>query len=118
MTFYLSMAHCEWAAVALRGGRVLEKYGVLVGAGTFNGKLYELGGFPGAVASIIPQDLVKGELFQLDNPAVLLPFLDKYEGCTGALVSAWPGRGLTRFRRRGEGLDLSLRPINLRFSNH
>ncbi|MCZ6819839.1 MAG: gamma-glutamylcyclotransferase [Calditrichaeota bacterium] len=64
-------------------GRVLEKYGVLLGPGTFNGKLYDLGGFPGAVASIIPRDLVKGELFQLYNPAVLLPFLDKYEGCGG-----------------------------------
>ena len=53
-----------------------------VGAGTFQGKLYDLGSYPAAIASAEPADTIRGEVYLLHEPAATLPALDRYEGCS------------------------------------
>lgn len=48
---------------------------------TMTGKLYEVDGYPAAVAA--PSGLVQGELFWLPNPEQTLSILDAYEECNG-----------------------------------
>jgi gamma-glutamylcyclotransferase (GGCT)/AIG2-like uncharacterized protein YtfP len=50
------------------------------GAATFNGRLYLVSHYPGAVVSHEPADHVHGELYQLTNAAAL-KIIDDYEGC-------------------------------------
>ncbi len=45
------------------------------------GRLYDLGGYPGAVDSSALHELVWGDLFRLPRPGPLLKALDEYEGC-------------------------------------
>ena len=52
-----------------------------VGAGRFQGRLYDLGAYPAAVASDDPADVVHGEVYRLHTPADTLAALDRYEGC-------------------------------------
>jgi gamma-glutamylcyclotransferase (GGCT)/AIG2-like uncharacterized protein YtfP len=54
-----------------------------VGEAYFNGKIYDLGAFPGAMLSDNPNDLVKGEVYRLHQPEPLLAALDLYEGAVG-----------------------------------
>ncbi len=63
------------AASLLRGARPL-------GAARFQGRLYDLGDYPGVVASEDPADVVHGDLFALpaDEAEALLARLDRYEG--------------------------------------
>lgn len=58
---------------------VLRAHAVLVGAGTFQGKLYDLGRYPGAVASGAGADRVRGEIYALKNPCAAFRALDAYE---------------------------------------
>jgi gamma-glutamylcyclotransferase (GGCT)/AIG2-like uncharacterized protein YtfP len=53
-----------------------------LGPATFRGRLYHLGGYPGAVASPDSGDVVRGELYALDGRDAdrLLARLDRYEG--------------------------------------
>jgi len=44
------------------------------------GRLHELGGYPGAVPSGHPNEQVYGRVFRMREPAVLLPALDWFEG--------------------------------------
>ena len=53
-----------------------------VGPARFQGRLYDLGSYPGAVASAQPTDFVRGEVYRLHEPATTLATLDRYEGCT------------------------------------
>ena len=52
-----------------------------IGAGTFQGRLYDLGSYPGAVPSADPADRVHGEVYRLHDPVATLARLDHYEGC-------------------------------------
>ena len=52
-----------------------------VGPGEFRGRLYDLGNYPGVVASDDPADRVHGEVYRLQDPAATLARLDQYEGC-------------------------------------
>lgn len=52
----------------------------LVGLGAFQGQLYDLGDYPGAVASENAADIVRGEVYLLHEPATALSNLDRYEG--------------------------------------
>ena len=54
-----------------------------LGEAYFNGKLYDLGVFPGAVPSDNPIDRVKGEVYRLRQPESLLSALDVYECAVG-----------------------------------
>jgi gamma-glutamylcyclotransferase (GGCT)/AIG2-like uncharacterized protein YtfP len=59
---------------------LLECHGVFVGTGIFQGKLYDLGRYPGAVPSTTKTDLVTGEVYRLQQPDKVLEVLDEYEG--------------------------------------
>ena len=48
--------------------------------GFFNGKLYQISWFPGAVLASNPNDKVYGMVFKLKNPHEVFKVLDDYEG--------------------------------------
>jgi gamma-glutamylcyclotransferase (GGCT)/AIG2-like uncharacterized protein YtfP len=60
--------------------RLLEQQAVQVGFGTFRGKLFDLGRYPGAVPSHVSTDRVIGEVYRLSAPQAVLRILDQYEG--------------------------------------
>lgn len=51
-----------------------------VGEGTFPGKLYDLGSYPGAVYDRQSDSRVHGHVFKLHDPGNMLQRLDLYEG--------------------------------------
>ena len=51
-----------------------------IGEASVQGRLYDLGRYPGLVLSYTPADTVVGELYRLRAPDVLR-VLDDYEGC-------------------------------------
>jgi gamma-glutamylcyclotransferase (GGCT)/AIG2-like uncharacterized protein YtfP len=51
-----------------------------LGAATIPGRLYDAGRYPLLVDSKEPGDIVHGEVLSLDEPAMVFPFLDPYEG--------------------------------------
>ena len=60
--------------------RQLAGHAEHAGEGWFNGRLYDIGAYPGAVLSAHPDDKVFGELYRL-NDLQVLAVLDDYEGC-------------------------------------
>jgi gamma-glutamylcyclotransferase (GGCT)/AIG2-like uncharacterized protein YtfP len=61
-----------------RYARLLAEQGRFVGVARIPGRLYDLGSYPGAVASDQPDQWIHGEVFSVDN--ALLTALDEYEG--------------------------------------
>jgi len=59
---------------------MLARGAKFAGTAYFQGRLYDLGRFPGAVASPRATDRIIGELYRLRTPAILLAALDSYEG--------------------------------------
>lgn len=59
----------------------LARHARRVGRATMKGRLYDLGGYPGAVPSDSLDDGVVGEVYLLDSPEAVLRALDEYEGC-------------------------------------
>jgi len=59
---------------------ILDQYGLFQGMGTFRGRLYDFGRFPGAVASAKDSDRIVGEIYRLKPAAKALTLLDDYEG--------------------------------------
>jgi gamma-glutamylcyclotransferase (GGCT)/AIG2-like uncharacterized protein YtfP len=66
--------HCEMS-------RLLSRFGCFEGDATFQGRLFSVGRYPGAVGSDQPQDRVVGELYTLRDPNQLFSRLDRYEEC-------------------------------------
>lgn len=68
------------------GDRVIDrliKHGCkAVGEAYLQGRLFDLGHYPGAVPSPRASDQVKGQLFLLARPRQMLRVLDVYEGIT------------------------------------
>ena len=60
--------------------QVLLRYAEPVGTGTFQGKLYDLGSYPGAIISKRKSDLIRGEVYRLKDPLAVFKILDRYEG--------------------------------------
>ena len=60
--------------------RLLETHAAFVSAGSFQGKLYDIGRYPGAIRSRSNTDRVIGEIYQLSEPQRALEILDEYEG--------------------------------------
>jgi len=60
--------------------QLLRSHADFIGIGSFQGKLYDLGNFPGAVASKKPSDKVKGEIYALRDAERIFRALDEYEG--------------------------------------
>lgn len=59
----------------------LARHADFVGEATYQGKLYKIGDYPGAVPSEDRSDLVLGEVYRLRDCDLLLGRLDRYEGC-------------------------------------
>lgn len=55
---------------------------VFKGYGTVPGELYDFGAYPGAIPSASPDARIKGEVYELPDPATMLPPIDRYEGCS------------------------------------
>jgi len=56
-------------------GWVFKRYG------SVPGELYDFGAYPGAVPSASVDARILGELYELPDPATMLPLIDEYEGC-------------------------------------
>lgn len=75
-------------------GDLLRLHAQLVGGGAICARLYLIDDpedpganyFPGALPSPDPADRVYGEVYELINPAPLMPELDRLEACS----DAWP----------------------------
>lgn len=92
----------------------LAEHAQLVGPGKFRGKLYDLGRYPGAVASQKASDRVIGEVYALRDVGRTLSALDRYEGAKflrqkvvitlidGRKVISW----IYLYRRETTGLKL------------
>lgn len=59
--------------------QLLAKYAEFIGVATYQGKLYKVDDYPGAVPSDDPNDAVQGEVYLLDQADAVLPLLDQYE---------------------------------------
>jgi gamma-glutamylcyclotransferase (GGCT)/AIG2-like uncharacterized protein YtfP len=59
--------------------RLLKQQAVFIGNAIFQGKVFDLGRYPGAIASKRSSDVVKGEVYELHGNGVLSR-LDAYEG--------------------------------------
>ncbi|MFY7890948.1 MAG: pyruvate carboxylase [Spirosomataceae bacterium] len=59
--------------------KLIDRNSELVGIGTYQGKIYNIGEYPGIVASDNAEDKVVGELYKLTNSLRLLRILDEYE---------------------------------------
>jgi len=73
---------------ANRFARLLAAHSRFLGTARIPGRLYNLGRYPGAVASGAPREWVAGEVFRMDHPGKLLPLLDAYEGARFERVRA------------------------------
>ena len=60
--------------------RHLARHADYLADGYFNGRLYRVAHYPGAVPSSRRADKVFGELYRLRNPAAAFARLDAYEG--------------------------------------
>jgi gamma-glutamylcyclotransferase (GGCT)/AIG2-like uncharacterized protein YtfP len=58
----------------------LRREARVVGAATLQGRLHDLGRYPVMVSSDDAADIVHGELLDIIDPVVTLPWLDDYEG--------------------------------------
>lgn len=57
----------------------LARHARWVGEATFQGNLFSLGAYPGAVPSARPADRVKGEVYEVQDAGPLFERLDEYE---------------------------------------
>jgi gamma-glutamylcyclotransferase (GGCT)/AIG2-like uncharacterized protein YtfP len=62
---------------------LLTKHARFMGNARFQGKLFDLGDYPGAIPSDDPQAVVYGEVYALEPSMrnTVLTILDEYEGC-------------------------------------
>lgn len=66
-----------------KGGRqhaLLARGADFVGHAQFQGRLYRVASYPGAVPSHEPRDIVHGEVYRLRDSSRLIAELDRYEG--------------------------------------
>lgn len=61
--------------------RLLARYADFIADGTYQGRLYQIDYYPGVTPSDDPSERVKGEVYSLPKPDVVLPKLDEYEEC-------------------------------------
>ncbi len=59
----------------------LTQFADFVDEATFQGRLYLVDYYPGVVTSKNPHDIVRGEVYRLQEPGFVLSQLDKYEEC-------------------------------------
>jgi gamma-glutamylcyclotransferase (GGCT)/AIG2-like uncharacterized protein YtfP len=61
--------------------QLLARNAVFVDYAVFQGRLYRVGHYPGAVPSDDPGHRIPGEIYRLQDAGNLWPCLDSYEGC-------------------------------------
>ncbi|PLX96620.1 MAG: gamma-glutamylcyclotransferase [Desulfuromonas sp.] len=61
--------------------RLLAGQALFVADGCFQGRLYRVADYPGAVPSEDPAELVRGEVYELVDAEAVLSRLDSYEEC-------------------------------------
>ncbi len=61
--------------------RLLSRHADHVAQGRYQGRLYQVAGYPGVVPSDDPEEAVTGDVYALRSPKRVLPTLDQYEGC-------------------------------------
>lgn len=59
--------------------KLLAGQASVVGPAWLQGRLYQVGHYPGAVLSACPEDRIRGEFFRMRQPEILLARLDAYE---------------------------------------
>ncbi len=59
--------------------QLLMKHAEFMGDATYQGRLYKIDTYPGAVPSDNPNDVVHGEVYKLQQTDVALALLDQYE---------------------------------------
>ncbi len=64
--------------------KVLNQDAVFISEATFQGTLFRINEYPGAIASDNPMDIVYGEAYVLKNANNVLTLLDEYEECSSA----------------------------------
>ena len=69
--------------------KLMAQHGELVSSALLSGRLYELGGYPGAVYRPNAIEHVHGDLFNIHRPHQLWPKLDHYELCSPAFKKPW-----------------------------
>jgi gamma-glutamylcyclotransferase (GGCT)/AIG2-like uncharacterized protein YtfP len=80
---------------------------VFLGEATWQGRLYRVDGYPGAVPSREPAATVRGELYRLVDGGETLALLDDYEECGPAFgTESEYRRSVTRVTR-ADGTDVS-----------
>ena len=67
---------CKTHALLLRGGKVAYH-----GHGCIRGRMYEVDGYPGAVETGTPGDIILGEAYRLHAGPRVLKAIDRYEEC-------------------------------------
>ena len=61
--------------------QVMKQEARFIGPATYQGQMYLVSGYPGAVPSDNADDRVVGEVWELDDPDQAFDMLDVYEGC-------------------------------------
>lgn len=64
---------------------VLKDYAEFFDEAVFQGRLYMIDWYPGAVKSENPDDTVIGEVYKIINREFVLEILDHYEGCSAGI---------------------------------
>ncbi len=60
--------------------KFLDRNSEFIGPGYFNGKLFEISWYPGAILSEDISEKVYGHVFKIDNESKTFKILDDYEG--------------------------------------
>ena len=81
MTEYLFVYGTLGRNVGHEMHRHLVTHADYAGEGSFNGILYRVAHYPGAVVSSDPADVVHGELYRLRDAHALFAVLDPYDSC-------------------------------------
>lgn len=89
------------SGAAHRMSRLLAGRARFVDRAVWQGKLYLVRDYPGAVPSDDPLDRVHGEVYRLLEPQRLLAELDRYEGCSPAFPAA------AEYERRRDAVRLA-----------
>jgi gamma-glutamylcyclotransferase (GGCT)/AIG2-like uncharacterized protein YtfP len=87
--------------------RRLQRQGESLGPATTTGRLYDLGRYPGLVASEDADHIVHGEVYALHDPAASLRWLDAYEGIVPGDRNSNDYRRSTRQVRLADGAELT-----------
>jgi gamma-glutamylcyclotransferase (GGCT)/AIG2-like uncharacterized protein YtfP len=80
-------------------GNRLRAEALFLSPATIAGRLYRVSWYPGLRPPESAADIVHGEVYELNDPAVSLCWLDEYEGITQGGTSAAPAADYTREER-------------------